>query len=737
MAACRACGARADAAARFCASCGTRLEVQDSAAPESSAHQAPHERRRIVTVLFCDLVDSTELVERFDPERIRSLQARYAASARDTVALHGGVVEKFVGDAVMAVFGIPRRHEDDAARACRAATHLVRSVRALSNELGEPLRCRIGIATGEVVATADVDAGEQYVTGATVNTAARIQAAAAPDEVWLDEATADRVRSDAEIELVGMLTLKGLGGQVAGFRLVAIDEAVRERPQIDTPIVGRDEELAWLRRVLARARSTGRPELAIVIGEAGVGKSRLCHELVVEARAEGATVLRARCLPYGKGITFAPIVELIRAAAGIGVDESDQAAAAKIDALVSGIPDEALLRGRVESLLGVRPGHVPVNEMTWLVRQVIGHVAERGPLLILVDDAQWAEPRLLDLLADLEAEGGGPVLVVVVARPELEESGQAWLAQRPGAVIRLEPLRDDSIGRLIDALFPGGAVAPAVRDQIAAIGAGNALFVEQYVAMLVETGAIGDKAGEVVSLHDLADLPVPASIDDVLATRLDALPPREQRVAAHGSIAGRTFWRSSLDWLAERDEQHGVEGSLTGLLRRELVPPDRSVFEDENAFRFRHLLVRDAAYAGLTKRDRAILHRRFASWLETKLGTDQAKSAALIGHHYEQAYRFGLEARVPRPRDRRGGHGASRCGRNGCLRAGRPACGRRPSRTSSEHGSLGRPRSGRFAFASDPPVAPGERRPMLRAATLLRHASNRFSCRRRRPISSP
>ncbi len=536
---------------------------------------ASSERRKVVTVLFCDMVGSTALGESLDPEALRALLARYFGRMRGIVESHGGTVEKFIGDAVMAVFGVPVVHEDDALRACRAAVEMREGFAGLGIE------GRIGVCTGEVVAGTE----ERLATGDALNVAARLQQAAQPGEVLIAEATLALARDAVDVEPVEPLTLKGKAEPVVSFRLLAAHAALERRH--DSMFVGRKRELELLADAWARAVAEQRCELVTVVGDPGIGKSRLAAEALATT---GARVVRGRCLPYGAGITYWPVVEVIKQ---LDVLPSDPAAAAAI-----------------RSLLGESDAGTSSEEIGWAFRKLL---EEQAPLVVVFDDIQWGEETFLDLIEHVALlSSGAPLLLLCMARPELIDSRPTW-----PVTIRLEPLGSSEADDLI-----GGDVPDELRARIAAAAAGNPLFISEMVAMTQEAG------GEVE---------VPASLKALLAARLDQLDPAERRVLECGSVEGEVFHRGAVQALTPEEAQ--VTPRLAALVRRELIRSDRSQFAGEDGFRFRHLLIRDTAYDALPKTTRAELHQRFATWLE-HYGQHLVELEEIVGYHLEQAARY-------------------------------------------------------------------------------------------------
>jgi class 3 adenylate cyclase/tetratricopeptide (TPR) repeat protein len=564
--------------------------------------------RKTVSVLFCDLAESTALGERLDPEPLRELMGRWYGEMQIAVEHHGGTVEKFVGDAVMAVFGLPQAHEDDALRAVRAALEMQSAVGRLNASLADrdvpELRIRIGINTGEVVTGDDV---ATLATGDAVNTAKRLEEAAEGGDVLIGRMTERLVRHATQLEAVTPVEAKGKRAPVEAWRVLGViagaDSFAR---RWDTPLVGRSRELGVLREALTAGSENRECRLVTVIGTAGVGKTRLVSELVAEVGAY-ATVAAGRCLAYGDGITFLPITELIQRLGG------EQA----IAEAMGGDPDAALVIERLQ-VLGGR-GTAPPEELFWAVRRLFELLARERPLLVVLEDVHWAEPTLLDLVEHVSRwSRDAPILLLCVARPELLEERPQW----EGVHVRLEPLSHGEATQLLDALDAGGILSPELRGRVTEVAQGNPLYAEQLVAMLA------DEARAAVELVTL-----PPTIQALLTARLDRLDPGEREVLQRAAVVGKDFWPGAVAALDGRDETLGA--TLLGLVRRELVEPAVSSIPGQDGFRFRHALIRDAAYAGIPKRTRADLHERFAGWLELHDTPEE-----LHGYHLEQAYRY-------------------------------------------------------------------------------------------------
>jgi class 3 adenylate cyclase/tetratricopeptide (TPR) repeat protein len=570
---CASCGRDNPVGARFCNECGAALGT-------TTSHR---EVRKTVTVLFCDVTGSTALGESIDPEALRELLGRYFERMKAIVESHGGTVEKFIGDAVMAVFGVPLVHEDDALRACRAAIEM----RDEFPELG--IRGRIGLNTGEVVTGTE----ERLATGDAVNVAARLEQAAQPGEVVIGEPTYALVKSMVEAELAEPLELKGKAEPVPAFRLLSVLEA-RERSHA-ARFVGRDRELAEISAAWERTRAQVRCELVTVLGDAGVGKSRLVAEALAAVEAR---VLRGRCLPYGDGITYWPVVEVVK-----------QLAAA---------PSDPVAATAIQSLLGESAVATSGDEIAWAFRKLL---EEQAPLVVVFDDLQWGDDTFLDLIESTALlSAGAPLLLLCMARPELLERRPGW-----PAALRLEPLPAEQAQALI-----GDQFSDELRERIARAAGGNPLFIAEMLAMAA----------------DNANVEVPPTLKALLAARLDQLDEAERNVLERGAIEGEVFHRGAVQALAPEEGQ--VTTRLAGLVRRELIRPDRAQLAGDDGYRFRHLLIRDAAYDALPKAVRADLHARFADWLD-RHGQTLVELDEIVGYHLEWATRYLTELGRPDP----------------------------------------------------------------------------------------
>jgi class 3 adenylate cyclase/tetratricopeptide (TPR) repeat protein len=560
--------------------------------------------RKTVSVLFCDLADSTALGERLDPEPLRELLGRWYDEMRMAVERHGGTVEKFVGDAVMAIFGVPRAHEDDALRAIRAAVEMQSAVKRLNSVRGAPeLRIRIGINTGEVVTGDDV---ATLATGDAVNSAKRLEEAAAAGEILIGAVTERLVRHAALLEAVEPVEAKGKSSRLPAWRVVhAVPDAEPFARRWDTPLVGRGRELAILRDELAASAGSRACRLVTVLGDAGVGKTRLVSELVTES-SESARIVSGRCLPYGDGITFWPVAELIRTLGG----DAAIAEAARTE------PDAALIVERLGTLGG---SGGPAEELFWAVRRLFEALARERPLIVVLEDLHWAEPTLLDLVEHVSRwSRDAPILLLALARPELLEQRPRW----EGTLLRLGSLSAEEASQLLEALDDDGLLSAQTRARVAETAQGNPLYAEQLVAMISETGTEAEPTD------------LPPTIQALLAARLDHIDPAERDVLERAAVVGREFWPGAVAALGESPGD-AVGTTLLELVRLDFVEPAPPTVPGEDGFRFRHALIRDAAYGSTPLRRRAAHHERFALWLAS-LG-DANEYDEIRGYHLEQA----------------------------------------------------------------------------------------------------
>jgi class 3 adenylate cyclase/tetratricopeptide (TPR) repeat protein len=655
MVACAACGRENPDGFRFCGSCGAAL-LGDTA--------AGREVRKTITVVFCDLVESTALGERLDPESLRRVLGLYFERMQDVLERHQGTVEKFIGDAVVGVFGVPLLHEDDALRAVRAAVQLQAALAELNKELerdwGVTLHIRGGVNTGEVVA-GSAAAGSALVLGDAVNVAARLEQAAAPGEVLLGQTTWQLVRDAVQAEPVAPLVLKGKAGRVAAWRLLAvIPDVPGHARRRDIAMVGREEERRLLLDAFDRVGAERACRLVTVLGAAGVGKSRLVDEALASI-GERAIVLRGRCLSYGEGITYWPVAEVVRQAAGIVRDDPLQAARGKLAALLAGEEQAEQLASRIAVTVGLAEGSGRTDETFWAVRKLFEHVAGGRPLVVAIDDLHWAAPVLLDLVEYVaNSARNAPILLVGLARTELLDVRPGWASSVPhAATILLEPLTSAESGHLVEQLLGVAAISERTRAQITAQASGNPLFLEELVAKLLDDQLLRRDGGRWVASAELDRVGIPATIQLLLAARLEQLPTDERVLLQRASVVGKSFSSAAVAALVPELEHARLRSGLASLVRRDLLRPDRSDLGGVDAFQFRHDLIRDAAYLALLKQDRAELHERLASWLQQVAGERMREQQELLGYHLEQAYLARAELGPPDDHARMLAHAAA------------------------------------------------------------------------------
>jgi class 3 adenylate cyclase/tetratricopeptide (TPR) repeat protein len=590
--------------------------------PDAEPVPLPHEvrtDRRTVTVLFADVSGSTALGESLDPEALRTLMSSFFNEMRTVVERHGGTVEKFSGDEVMAVFGAPVAHEDDALRAVRAAQEMLTAVdvldQSLDEERGARFRVRIGINTGEVVAGA-ASAGGTFVTGSAVVLGKRLQEMAEPGTSVIGASTMLLVRNAVETKPLGARDVRGAAERIEAFRVVAVDPgAPGVARALDTPIVGRDTELAALRAAFDVARDDSMCRLVALLGDAGIGKTRLARELVEQLEAK-ARVLVGRCVAYGDGATYLPVVDSVR---DVLPD---------LETALAGEEDGAAILETVSTLVeGDDDAPVPAAETAWAVRRAFEALARDRPLLVVFDDVHWGEPTFLDLLEYLAAwSQDAPILLLALARPEMLETRAAWAASDAAIeTISMRPLGDEETRTLVANLAT--SLDEEQRERVAVLADGFPLFAEQLVAYIEE--AVGELDLEAV----------PPTIEALLASRLARLDGEERDVLERAAVVGREFWRGAVAALTPDGDRAAVGRHLISLVRKAFVQPARSELPREDALRFRHVLVRDVTYGAIPKATRAQLHEGAADWLERRAGQPEE----VVGYHLEQAYRYRSE----------------------------------------------------------------------------------------------
>jgi len=630
---CPSCGEENPARFRLCGFCGTPLVAQLPA----------QEVRKIVSIVFCDLKGSTSLGESIDTESLREVISRYFDEMRAVLERHGGTVEKFIGDAVMAVFGLPVLHEDDALRAVRAARGMQIALEELNEDLdrryGVRLANRIGVNTGEVVA-GDAAAAQRLVTGDAVNVAARLEQAAGEFEVLMGDLTYRLVRDHVEVEAVEPLELKGKAERVPAYRLIDVVETVPAARR-KTPLVGREREVAAITGELQHALTHRTCRLATVIGHAGVGKTRLVEEIIRRAQDRDAVVLQGRCLPYGDGITFWPLIEAVRQAAGIDDRDAASDALEKLELLVG--VEAGDVYERVAAAVGLSDAHFPLQELFWGARKLFELLAASRPLVVVFEDVHWSEDAFLELIEHLlDAVENAPVLLVCPARPDLLEAKPDWGVRDDATRVVLEPLDDAQSEQVIDNLLGESGLADEVRSRVIDAAQGNPLFVEQLVSMLIDEGFLALVDGRWLPTTELPAAAVPPTIHALLASRLDGLEREERAVVEPASVAGYVFPVDAVRELAPDAVRDQVTAHLSSLERKQFVHPDSSRSSSEAHFKFDHALIRDTAYDALLKRARATLHEKFVQWADrvNRANGREAEYEEILGYHLEQAYRY-------------------------------------------------------------------------------------------------
>jgi len=627
---CPMCGEASPTRFRFCGHCGTAFA---EALPSM-------EVRKAVTILFCDLKGSTSLGESIDAETLRELISTYFHEMREAIESHGGTIDKFLGDAVMAVFGVPRMSEDDALRAVRAAAEMKSRLESLNHELelrwGVSLANRTGVNTGELVAGSAV-AGHGLVIGDAVNVAARIEQAAPTNEILIGERTYQLVRDAVQVEQIPPLDLKGKAEPVRAYRLISLIENEAQVRARERPMVGREEELSLLRRSFVSATDEGRARLATLLGDAGIGKSRLTAEFIRSVSSE-ARVLRGRCLPYGRGITFWPLVEIIREAASIDEDDPREVGALKLRSLAG----DDVVAERVGSAVGLCEAQFSVEEILWGTRKLLERLARERPVVVVFDDIHCAEPTLLDLIRHVADSARGPLLLLCLARHDLLDLRPDWREAPDAPVISLQRLSPQAMGRIVENVVVGGRLAERVRARIVEAADGNPLFVEQMLSKLIDEGALRLEDGRWRVTVELSEISVPPTIEALLAARVDQLEQVQRAVLEPAAVAGFSFATGAVESLVDETLRPGVATHLASLSAKQLVRLDPNGSFPEDGYRFEHLLIREAAYRRLLKRTRAGLHERFVDWAD-QLNRERGREAEfeeILGYHLEQAHGY-------------------------------------------------------------------------------------------------
>jgi class 3 adenylate cyclase/tetratricopeptide (TPR) repeat protein len=641
MLVCPSCGTENPDGARFCNGCGSVL-----AQPER------RKERKFATALFADLVGSTALAEREDPEVVQSVVGRAFDRLAEEIARYEGFLEKFMGDAVLAVFGVPRAHEDDAERAVRAALEMQAILSELNRGFaaeGKPtLAMRIGVEAGEVLVDVERVAGprDRMLTGDAVNTAARLQSAAEPGSSVVGPGVYASTKDVIEYRELEPLELKGKAEPVPAWRALRIKARTRgERPALglEARLVGRDEELAVLKQTLRRVETEGRPALVTIIGPAGVGKTRLVAELerYVEGLPQTVYWRRGRCLAYGN-TSYSAFADAIKAQCEILEDDPAEVAAKKADAAVRELFGDESVAPQVRALVGAgEPRAMSREDLFEAWRRFLERLAARYPLTVALDDFHWADEGLLDFVEHVADWAQGPIMLLATARPELFETRPTWGGgKRNAASIYLDPLSEAEGEAMLDDLLPG-AIAPEVKHTIVERSEGNPLYVEEIVRKLIDDGVLrATEASRWEVARPVEEVQLPRSVQGLIATRLDSLPEDEKTVLQDAAVVGRVFWVGAVAELTGRSVGE-VRDALGRLRVKELVlPHEPSSFSDEHEFSFRHNLIRDGAYDSLPKALRADKHAGVARWAERRAGDRADEIAELIASHLLEALRY-------------------------------------------------------------------------------------------------
>ncbi|TMG24089.1 MAG: zinc-ribbon domain-containing protein [Chloroflexi bacterium] len=684
--ACSSCGAENQAAARYCAQCGALLSTRcprcsAELAPdarfcpscgEAVGSDAPPEERKLATVLFVDLVDSTKLSDGLDPEKLRSILQAYFSLVSGTVQAWGGTVEKYIGDAVVAVFGVPRVREDDPARAVSAAAEILDRMRDLAGETEKryaaQLSVRIGVNTGEVIAPTEVRTDRPMVTGEASNVAARLQTAAQPGTVLVGDRTFGSTRALFKFAEPVELMLKGKESPVLAHPLTGrIEGAMEAGPtrNLQARVVGRERELAILGGLLDEAIETRTPQLAVVYGPAGIGKSRLVRELVTLGTSQQSdlAILRGRCPAVGQGVTYWPLAEIVRAACGISLGDSRSQAEEKLrggvgDVLgAAGVPaaDAEATIFALATTAGIDLADNPLDRArplavaTELARrwpQFLSAMAARRPVVVVIEDLHWASDQVVEMVERLLLRSNGAILLVATARPEFAEAHASFGAGRSEAVsVSLRPLNRTQCANLLAGLLPGNDLPKALEDQILDTAEGNPLFVEEIVSRLIESGALAVEDGRWQLAGNGARMAIPDTIQGLLAARIDSLPEVERRALREAAVVGRVFWEEPVAVAVGATD---VSEGMGELERRGLVSMrPTSSLSGQVEYTFKHALIRDVAYGGLPISRRAQAHAAVAEWL-TGISADRPEELAeLVAFHYQAALGEGTDLAWP------------------------------------------------------------------------------------------
>ena len=604
---------------------------------------------KLVTVLFADLVSSTPQTEG-DPEHMHALLSDFFATMAAEIHAEGGAIEKYIGDAIMAVFGVPVAHEDDAARAVRAGRRMLTRLREWNAARGSDVRIRIGINTGEVLASG-ASGDDLMITGDAVNAAARLEHEAPVGAILIGERTAQAARREFDLTPLGPLQLRGISRPMRAW--VVIDERRTPEPEgvsgLTAPMVGRDVELGFLQTLFDRTREKAMPQLVTIVGDAGIGKSRLAREFCASI-GDGADVLVGRCLPYGEGVTLWPLGEILKGLGGILETDPPDVAFAKIEAFVRETvhpdlaPEPQRTAVALASTIGLRPPiATPAPQdpreaqrdfrSAW--RALAASAATRKPLVIVIEDIHWADRSMLATIEDLASHVEGPLLLVTTARPETLHAHPDWGGGLSNySAVRLEPLPREEGARMLRHLFELDELplAVALLDK----AEGNPFFLEEILRGLVDTNRLRVEGGLLRASNGLGDLDIPDTVQAMILARIDLLAPDAKRALQLAAVIGRTFWRGALERLVERADLDEILSVLVrrGLIRERLT----SSVGGEVEYTFRHVLIQEVAYDSVPRSERARAHAAAAHWIEATSGARREELAELLAHHYVTAH---------------------------------------------------------------------------------------------------
>jgi class 3 adenylate cyclase/tetratricopeptide (TPR) repeat protein len=634
--ACPSCGHENPVGQRFCGECAT---------PLGAPTRGVAEERKVITSLFCDLIGFTATSESADPEDIDRMLSAYAAMARAQIEAHGGVVEKFIGDAIVGIFGVPAAHEDDPERAVRAGLRIAEDAKDLEALGGAPLRLRVGINTGEALVRFGItpSSGERFLAGDAINTSSRLQSVAPEMGVAVGLATYEATVSVFEYAELEPATLKGKSEPVRVFHAKAArarfgTDLIRTH---DTPFIGREIDLALMKGIFDKAVAAESVQLVTVVGEPGLGKSRIVAELFAYADAKPGLITwrQGRCLPYGEGITFWALGEILKAHAGILESDAPGVAQTKLDAVLPEGEEQAWFRQRLLPLLGIEASSTAEREELFTAwRRFLEHIAEQNPTVLVFEDLHWADEAMLAFLEHLmDRAEGVPLLVISTARPELFERHPDYAARmRNVNTISLSPLSPEETARLVSSLLKTTVITAELQQPILDRADGNPLYAEEFVRLMKDKDLVVQK-GSSWELREGAEVPFPDSVKALIAARLDTLGPDAKALLADAAVIGKVFWVGAVAAMGERDLQ-GVTDALRELSRKELVrPARRSSIEGEAEHAFWHILTRDVAYAQLPRASRAARHVAAAAWIESKVPERVEDLSDVLAYHYSTA----------------------------------------------------------------------------------------------------